>query len=127
MKIESKTSETGANGRTDENASSAAISPLNGARSAVTSEFHNALADIEYLIKDAAQLTGDDLARTTVKITEHIATARKSVEALGDTFAERAQQTIATTTDYVQKQPWKAIGIGAAVGLVLSALLTRRA
>jgi len=131
MKIKSKISATGA-GHDDETTPKAMMSPLNGAASygstsSLTGEFYNVLADIEYLVKDVAQLTGDDLSRTTQKINEHIATARKTLEAMSETLTERAHKTIADTNDYVQRQPLKAIGISAAVGLVLGALLARRA
>lgn len=127
MTIEAKISEAGTNGHGDKTATKPPISPLNGSKSAMVSEFYTVLADIEYLVKDVAQLTGDDLARTSVKIHEHIATARKAAEAMGDTLTDGAHQTAAATNDYVQAQPWKAIGIGTAIGFVLGAFLSRRA
>lgn len=126
MKIESKIPDTGANGYDKHAAPGAVIAPANGEKPGLSREFYTVLADIEYLIKDIAQLTGDDLVRTGLKINEHIAAARKSVEAMGDTLAERTHKTVAVTNHYVQEQPWKAIGIGTAVGLIVGALLARR-
>lgn len=127
MTIESKTSEPGgANGRIDKAPPRAVIAAQTSAKPGLSREFYSVLSDIEYLIKDVAQLTGDDLVRTSQKINEHIATARKTVEAMGDSLAERAQKTVTVTDDYVQQQPWKAIAIGTAIGIVVGALLARR-
>lgn len=126
MTIEPRDPTPGANGLDDKIAPKVVISPLNGAKPGLSNEFYNVLNDIEYLVKDIAQLTGDDLAHTNLKIHEHIATARKIVESMGDTLTERAHNSVVATNNFIQDQPWKAIGIGATTGLVLGALLARR-
>jgi len=71
-------------------------------------------------------LTGEDLARAKAKLTERVATAKKSVEEMGGAIASQARKSATATNDYVHANPWQAIGIGAAVGLLLGFVLARR-
>jgi ElaB/YqjD/DUF883 family membrane-anchored ribosome-binding protein len=95
--------------------------------SGVSLEFHNFVADIEDLIKSTTSLSGDDLASVKEKIGERIAAAKESAEEMGDALAHRAGKAVAVTNEYVHEQPWKAIGVGVAVGFLLGAVVARRA
>ncbi|SUG31388.1 putative membrane protein YqjD [Salmonella enterica subsp. arizonae] len=44
----------------------------------------------------------------------------------GDVIANQTRVAAARADDYVRENPWTSVGIGAAVGLVLGVLLTRR-
>lgn len=105
--------------------------PANGAAegvyaAGVSREFRNFLADVEDLIKATSTLTGDELARNRERLTERVSEARESVEALGAAVEHRARRTAAVTDEYVREEPWKAIGIGTAVGFLLGLVLARR-
>lgn len=92
----------------------------------VSREFHNLLADIEDLIKDATSLTGEDLAAARSKITARIAEARVNAQEMSDGMVQRARQTAGVANDYVHEQPWRALGAGAAVAFLLGFILARR-
>lgn len=51
---------------------------------------------------------------------------KASVEALAAGVDKRARKTVADTDDFVHASPWMAIGIGAAAGVLLGLVLTRR-
>lgn len=116
----------GFNGHDEDSAPPVMIPPVNGAKSSLSQEFLNVLADIEYLIKDISQKTGDDLVKTTAKLGEKISVAKNVVDSIEDTLADQAYRTAIITNDYVKEQPWKAIGIGVAFGVALGAILARR-
>ena len=99
---------------------------FNGIGAGVSREFHDFVADIEDLIKQTTALTGDDLARAKDKLSARVAAARDSVEALSDDVVDRARKVATETNTYVHEQPWKAIGAGAVIGLLLGAVLARR-
>ena len=120
MQIKSDMPESAANGQI------AAAVPGNGALAGASREFHNLLTDIEDLIKSATSLTGEDLARARAKLTAKVHAAKESVELLGGAVATRARDTAKATDTYVHEQPWQAIGIGAAIGLLVGILLARR-
>ena len=45
---------------------------------------------------------------------------------MGGVLAGQATKAAAATDEYVNAQPWTAVGISAAVGLILGLLLARR-
>ncbi len=99
-------------------------------RANVSREFHDFLADIEDLIKDTTTLTGEELTQVTTKLNERVAAAKESVEQMGEQVTgaidRQAHETATAANEYVHQEPWKAVGIGAAVGLLLGLLLARR-
>ena len=125
MKIESKSQGTGTNGQ-GAGSMPAADKTADGALTGMSLEFHNFLADIEDLIKTTTSLTGEDLARAKAKLSERVAAAKESVEEMSGVIADGARTSVAVTDAYVHDQPWKAIGIGAALGFVLGFALGRR-
>lgn len=100
-----------------------AVAPAAGA---VAREFHRFLADIEDLLTSTTSLTGEDLARARDRIGARIATARDAVGRMGDALGGQARRGVTATDDYVHQQPWQAIGIGTAVGVLFGILLARR-
>lgn len=91
-----------------------------------SSEFHNFISDVEDLVKETTTLTGEDLNRAKAKLSARLAEAKESVVAVGGDIAKRAKQGAVATDDFVHEQPWKAIGAGAAIGLLIGFALARR-
>jgi ElaB/YqjD/DUF883 family membrane-anchored ribosome-binding protein len=89
-------------------------------------EFHNFIADIEDLITSMTSLTGEDLARAKAKLSERVAAAKESVDEMSTEVVHRARKTARATNRYVEENPWQAVGIGAALGLLVGVLLGRR-
>jgi len=94
--------------------------------SALSKEFRNFVSDIEDLVKSSTSLSGDELAAARDKIKERISEARTILGETGGNALARARRTLAATNEYVAEEPWKAIGIGAAVGFLLGLLVARR-
>lgn len=92
----------------------------------LSGEVHSFLDDVEDLIKEASALSGDDLARAKTNISQRLNSAREAVEAFGGEMASRARSTVDATDSYVHRQPWQAIGIGTAFGVLLGMVLARR-
>jgi len=67
-----------------------------------------------------------DLEAAEAALSDRVAAAQRSVQEMSDKVVARARKTAAAANDYVHKQPWKVIGAGAAVGLVLGLLFARR-
>jgi len=125
MKTDATTSKTTMNTAGLKSRPSAAKKP-NGGQSSLSHEFHNFLADIEDFINATTMLTGEDLAQATAKISERIATAKGSIEDMGDAIALQARKTVSGASDYVHTDPWKAIGASAAVAFLLGLVIARR-
>lgn len=95
--------------------------------SALSREAHNFLADIEDLVKATTSLTGEDLARAKAKLAERILSARAAVDKMGGAIADRTRHAARATDGFVHERPWEAIGIGAALGVLVGFLIARRA
>ncbi|MEA1065540.1 stress response protein ElaB [Erwinia sp. HR93] len=51
---------------------------------------------------------------------------KKRVSNASDSYYYRTKQAVYRADDYVREKPWQGVGIGAAAGLVLGLLLSRR-
>ncbi len=90
------------------------------------SEFQKFVQDIEELIKETSTLTGDELARASEKLRERVALAKLSTSVMGGVLAGQATKAVEATDEYVTTKPWAAVGISAAVGVIIGLLLARR-
>src|SRR3984893_17100674 len=125
MQTETLITEPASNGHSA-GATSTKNPAAHAARSGVTREFQNFVADMEDLIKAGTSLTGDDLARAKANLSARVAAARAFVEEMPGTISDRARNTVKVADDYVREQPWQTVGITAGVGLLIGFLLGRR-
>jgi ElaB/YqjD/DUF883 family membrane-anchored ribosome-binding protein len=82
---------------------------------------------MEDLIEASSSLTGDDLAHAKVNLYARIAAARAYIQELPEAISDRARNTLKVANGYVRQQPWQAIGISSALGVLVGFLLGRRA
>jgi ElaB/YqjD/DUF883 family membrane-anchored ribosome-binding protein len=112
------------------NGQSAASSPENAgadsAPSGIAQEFQDFVADMEDLIKSSTSLTGDDLNRAKASLKARVAAARAYVEELPGAISAQVRNSAQVADGYVRDQPWRAIGVTAAVGVLIGFLLGRR-
>jgi ElaB/YqjD/DUF883 family membrane-anchored ribosome-binding protein len=113
--------ETGKRGRrTDRNGGTGLGA---GARSA---EWRNLVADVEDLVKKVANVDDEEIARIRAKVEHTLAEARTSVGGRIAAVRGRAEDVSEATDEYVHDNPWAAIGIAAAVGIVIGFVAGRR-
>ena len=94
--------------------------------SGASREFQNFVADMEDLASKATSVTGEELTRVKVKLTERVAAAKQSIQEMSDAVVQGTRKSATATNKYVHDQPWQAVGIGAAVGVLFGFLLGRR-
>ncbi len=94
--------------------------------SALADEFRLVLADIEDLIRSSTSLSGDEISQLKDKIGDRISAAKDVIAPIGESVIGKARKAVEATNDYVGEEPWKAVGIGAAVGFLLGLLVSRR-
>jgi ElaB/YqjD/DUF883 family membrane-anchored ribosome-binding protein len=93
---------------------------------AMPGEFRNFVADVEDLITETTSITGEDLVRVKAKFGERIAAAKDSIQEMSGAVVDRAKRSATATNEYVHDQPWAAVGIGAAIGVLIGFVLGRR-
>ena len=84
------------------------------------------IADAEELLKATASVAGDKAAAARVKIQDSIDSAKQKLAYLGEAGVYKAKAAALATDDYVHENPWQAVGIAAAAGVVLGLLISRR-
>jgi ElaB/YqjD/DUF883 family membrane-anchored ribosome-binding protein len=94
--------------------------------SAVTLEVQNLVADIEHLLKSATGFSAEDLAPLKAQLQTRAAAVRQSIQSAAGTAVAGTLKTAAAADDYVHAQPWRAVGIGAAAGFLIGALVSGR-
>lgn len=92
---------------------------------ALSHEFDKCLTDIESLLKETVNLTGDELVQARSKLHQRIKEGRGSVNTFSHDLALRATKSAAKANRKVHDEPWKAIGGAAAAGLLFGMLITR--
>lgn len=84
------------------------------------------IADAEELLKATASQAGEKVAAARVKIQDSLDTAKAKLASLGEAGVGKAKEAAAATDDFVHEHPWKAVGIGAAIGVIVGMLISRR-
>lgn len=84
------------------------------------------MRDVEDLLRSTGQTVDESyrLARTRFEST--LNDAKSGFSDLEGRVSEGAREAMETTQDYVQKNPWQAVGIGALTGLAIGLLISRR-
>ena len=84
------------------------------------------IADAEDLLRATASQAGEKVAAARVKIQDSLDTAKAKLAGLGEAGVGKAKEAAAATDDFVHEHPWKAVGIGAAIGVIVGMLISRR-
>lgn len=82
--------------------------------------------DAEELLKATASQAGDKVVAARVKVQESMDVAKAKLARLGEAGVDKAKEAAAATDDFVHEHPWKAVGIGAAIGVIVGMLISRR-
>ena len=84
------------------------------------------LSDMDDYLRATASQTGEKIGVIRERLQEQM---QKTKERLADTrevVVDKTKQAARATDDYVHDNPWRAVGVAAAVGLVVGLLIGRR-
>ena len=84
------------------------------------------VADAEEIMRATAGAAGDKVADLRVKIESRLRDAKARLEDAEALVLGKAKAAAAATDDFVHEQPWKAVGVAAAIGLAVGVLIGRR-
>jgi ElaB/YqjD/DUF883 family membrane-anchored ribosome-binding protein len=82
--------------------------------------------DAESLLRATAAQTGEKLDEARARAEESLRHAKERLAAVEQEALERARVLAGETDEYVRGNPWQAVGVAAAAGLVLGLRLSRR-
>ena len=92
----------------------------------LVAEFKTVIADAEALIKATANQGGEKVEQLRTQAESSLAAAKVKIDDLHEDLVEKGREAVKATDDYVQENPWKAVGIAAGLGLVIGLLVSRR-
>ena len=85
------------------------------------------LADtLEEVLNSSADKSKEEVSKLRSKAEQALKESRYRLGETGDALAKQTREASARAEEYVRDNPWTGVGIGAAVGVVLGVLLTRR-
>jgi ElaB/YqjD/DUF883 family membrane-anchored ribosome-binding protein len=80
----------------------------------------------EELLKSTARNVSELASMATHQLGESVNRSKMKLTEMQALLAEKTKEYAQQTDDYVQENPWKAIGIAAGAGLILGLLISRR-
>ena len=97
-----------------------------GARDQLMSDLKSVIADAEAWLRHGSQLTGEELKAAKEKFERTLVNAKDDLIRLEEAAVEKAKVAARATDEYVKENPWKAVGLGAARGVVVGMLIARK-
>ena len=77
-------------------------------------------------LKSLSDTLEEELSKIRSKAEQALKQSRYRLGETGDAIAKQTRVAAARADEYVRENPWTGVGIGAAIGVVLGVLLSRR-
>jgi ElaB/YqjD/DUF883 family membrane-anchored ribosome-binding protein len=84
------------------------------------------LTDVEDLLKAATAATGETAASLREKAADQLRVASEKLTDIQDAALLKGKEAARYADDYVHANPWKAVGLSAAVGFLIGLLVNRK-
>lgn len=95
-------------------------------REKLVSDLRIVIGDAEELLKATAHSAGESVAAARAKVQASMNGAKRRLADAGDATIDSAKVAAKATDEFVHEHPWQAVGIGAAIGVILGMLISRR-
>ena len=95
-------------------------------RDKLASDLRIVIADAEELLRLTAGQMGEKAVVARERIQESLRVAKDKLARAEEAVIDKTKAAARATDDYVHDHPWGAVGIAAAVGLVIGMLISRR-
>ena len=89
-------------------------------------DFNVVVADAEALLKATANQGGEKLAEVRARAEESLRVAKARMVDAQEALLAKTRAAAKATDVYVHENPWNAVGVAAAVGLLVGFLIGRR-
>ena len=98
---------------------------LKRSQTRLAQDMQTVLTDAQELMRVAAGEAGQGFKDARERLERSTQAARKQLASLQETAIQNAREAGRTADGFVRENPWEAVGIAGAVGLVLGLLLSR--
>lgn len=84
------------------------------------------ISDTEELLRATAGAAGEKASELRDRLAIRLRDAKERVQDIEAALIDKTKAAARATDDFVHEQPWKAVGVAAALGLALGVLIGRR-
>ena len=95
-------------------------------RERLVSDLKAVLHDAEDLLKATANDVGEKASVAREKLNKTIDQAKVKLTEVEASVRDKGKEAAKATDDYVHEHPWQAVGVAAAIGLLLGLAVSRR-
>lgn len=96
-------------------------------RDRLMDDLQHTIDEAEKWLEDSAGETlGNGSSEARTRFDDTLRTARSDLRKLEDSLLDRGRSTADSVNVYVRDNPWKAVGIGATLGIIAGMLLSRK-
>ncbi|MEP6943994.1 MAG: DUF883 family protein [Betaproteobacteria bacterium] len=95
-------------------------------RDSLVKDFTDVLTEADTLLKQATKETGERASDLRAQVETKLRAAKAKLQDVQDDAMDRAKVAARATDEYVRDNPWQALGVAAAVGVLIGLLMSRR-
>jgi len=99
---------------------------LNSNKQKFVSDMRVVVADAEEILRATAGVAGEKMADLRERVGERLRDAKLRIADAEAALVDKTKAAARVTDDYVNENPWRAVGIAAGVGLLLGIIIGRR-
>lgn len=103
-----------------------ATSEFNRSKGRVAEEFNSLAGVAEDLLLNTATKAGEGIDKVGAKLQDTLNTSANSILAAEQALVEKTKYAATATNNYVQGNPWSAVGVASTIGLVIGLLIAKR-
>ena len=92
----------------------------------LVSDMKVVVSDAEEILRATASVAGDKMGDLRERITERLRDAKERLADAEAAVVNKTKAAASATDDYVNENPWQAVGIAAGIGLLVGIIIGRR-
>ena len=92
----------------------------------LVSDMKVVVSDAEEILRATAGVAGEKIGELRERIADRLRDAKVRIADAEDMLLDRTKAAARATDDYVNENPWRAVGIAAGIGLLLGIIIGRR-
>jgi ElaB/YqjD/DUF883 family membrane-anchored ribosome-binding protein len=102
------------------------IPTQSGTRDQLLSDLKTVIQDAEAWLRHSGTLTSEEFKAAKAKVERTLVKAKEDIIRSQEAVVEKTKVAAKATDEFVTENPWKAVGIGAAIGVVIGLLIARK-
>ncbi|NJA87948.1 DUF883 family protein [Rhodocyclus tenuis] len=100
--------------------------PVDSKKAKLLGDLQGVVADADALLREVANAGADEFGALGASIEQRLDDARLRLDEARHAVVHKTRHAAAATQEFVVDNPWTVLGVAAAAGVVIGALLSRR-